>query len=89
MACLVSATIAATDKDDAWASWLDNRCEHSLQRIVVNEATKRIASVAPWSWQYQSVKPYRHHDNAPTLEGVVIHQGRKGDSCRKVSYLVA
>jgi hypothetical protein len=87
-----TTTVAATHKDDAWASWLDNRshmCEHSLQRIAVKEATERIASLAPWSSQYQSVQPYGHHDNAPTLEVVVIHQGRKGDSCKKVSYLVA
>ena len=62
-------------------------CEHNLQRIVVNEATKMIASLAPWSWQYQSVRPYGHHHSAPTLEGVMIHQGHKVDSCRKVSYL--
>jgi hypothetical protein len=84
--------VAATHKDDVWTPWLDSKChlcERNLQRIALNAATKRIISLAPWSWQYQSVKPYRDHDSAPTLQGVVIHQGRKGDSCIKLSYLAA
>jgi hypothetical protein len=49
MACLVVAVVVVTHKDDASAFWRDSRChmcEHNLQQIVVNEATKMITLLA-------------------------------------------
>jgi hypothetical protein len=92
MVCFVAAMVVATHKDDLSAFWRDNMChmcECNLEQIFVNEATKMIASVAPWSWSDQSVRPDGHHESAPTLEDTVIHQGHKGDSRKKVSHLVA
>jgi hypothetical protein len=91
MACLVLAMVVATHKVDGMIFWLNNicdMCECNLEQIVVNEATKMIPVLAPWSW-HQSVQPFEHHDCAPTLEGMVIHQGHKGDSSRKVSCVAA
>jgi hypothetical protein len=86
MVCLVVAMVVATHKDDVSTFWLDNMChmcEHNLEEIVVNEVTKMIASLAPWSWSDQSGWPDGYHDSALTLEDVVIHHGHKGDSCKK------
>jgi hypothetical protein len=48
-----------------------------------------IASLALWTWNYQNVLPTGIMTVLPTLEGVVIYQGHKGNSCRKASYLAA
>ena len=90
MAWLEAVTVVTSHKDDAWVFWLDNRChmyEHNLRQHFANEATKMSASPTPLSWQYQNVQPWGHHDNVLTLEVGVIRQGRKGDSCRRVSHL--
>ena len=90
MACWEGVMVVVSHKGDAGVFWRDSRChkcEHNLRQIFASEATKTNVSPAQWSWKYQNVQPWGHHDNVPTLEVGVIRRGRKGDSCRRVSHL--